>query len=84
MSIQPDRAADPDRHRKRALIAFCVLLVPAGFYLFAEHRAHLFGVLPYLLLALCPLMHLFMHRNHTHGSSDHMKSTEPHDHTRRR
>ncbi|TFW13342.1 DUF2933 domain-containing protein [Massilia arenosa] len=43
------------------LIAF---LAVAAFYLFAEHRAHLLGVLPYLLLAACPLMHLFHHHGH--------------------
>lgn len=49
-----------------ALIAFLAI---GGFYMFAEHRAHLFGVLPYLLLLLCPLMHIFMHRGH--GKHDH-------------
>lgn len=37
------------------------LLAIAAFFLLTEHRAHLFGVLPYLLLLSCPLMHLFMH-----------------------
>ena len=47
------------------LIAF---LAMAAFFLFAEHRAHLFGALPFLLLLACPLMHLFMHRGHgAHG-----------------
>lgn len=47
-----------------------VLLVAAavgGFYLVTEHRAHLFGALPYLFLLACPLMHVFMHRGHGHG-----------------
>lgn len=35
----------------------------AGFFLLTEHRAHLFGILPFLLLLACPLMHLF----HGHG-----------------
>lgn len=38
----------------------------ALFFLLAEHRAHLFGWLPFLLLAICPLMHLF-HRHGGHG-----------------
>lgn len=45
-------------------------LVAAGvgaFYLLAEHRAHVFGALPYLLLLACPLMHVFMHRGHHNG-----------------
>lgn len=47
------------------------LAVVLGFFLLTEHRAHLFGVLPFLLVLLCPLMHLFMHHGHgghTHGS----------------
>ena len=39
-----------------------------GFYLITEHTAHFFGVLPFLLILLCPLMHLFMH--HGQGSHD--------------
>lgn len=43
------------------LIAFLAI---AGFYLIAEHRAHVFGILPFLLLLACPLLHMFMHRGH--------------------
>jgi hypothetical protein len=47
---------------------FFGLLLVAGFFFFTEHRAHLLGALPFVLLALCPLMHLF-HRGHGgHGS----------------
>jgi hypothetical protein len=41
----------------------------AGFFLLTEHTAHVFGALPWLLIAACPLMHLFMH--HGHGGHDH-------------
>ena len=44
-----------------------VLLVFVGiaaFFLMTEHRAHVLGVLPYLLVLLCPLMHLFLHGGH--------------------
>ncbi|MBA3024371.1 MAG: DUF2933 domain-containing protein [Gammaproteobacteria bacterium] len=47
------------------LIAFLAI---AAFFLFAEHRAHLLGALPYLLLLACPLMHLFHHGHGSHGS----------------
>ena len=50
---------------------FCGFALIAGFYLLLEHRAHVFGVLPYLLILLCPLMHLFMHHGHGHGGHDH-------------
>lgn len=45
-------------------IVVLVFLAIIGFFLFTEHRAHLFGMLPYLLLLACPLMHLFMHGRH--------------------
>jgi len=39
-------------------------LAVLGFFLVTEHRAHLFGVLPYLFLFACPLFHLLLHRRH--------------------
>jgi hypothetical protein len=35
----------------------------AAYFLITEHRAHVVQYLPFLLLAACPLMHLF----HGHG-----------------
>jgi DUF2933 family protein len=46
-------------------LGLCVFLAIAFFFLWEEHRAHLFGMLPYALLLLCPFIHLFMHRGHT-------------------
>jgi hypothetical protein len=45
-------------------LAIILAISVVGFYLLTEHRAHLFGALPYLLLLSCPLMHFFMHGNH--------------------
>ena len=57
--------------RRSALIIVTFLAV-AAFFMFAEHRAHLFGVLPYLLLLACPFLHLFTHRGHgSRGGSHH-------------
>jgi hypothetical protein len=55
--------------RRRSGIVLLGFLAVATFYLLTEHTAHVFGVLPYLLLLACPLMHLFMH--HGHGGHDH-------------
>ena len=44
-----------------ALLGFLAI---AAFFLITEHRAHFFGILPYLLLLACPLLHLLMHRRH--------------------
>jgi hypothetical protein len=67
---------DPDRHeppppfwRSRLGVGWLVLAAVAAWFLWAEHRAHLLGALPYLLLLACPLMHVFMHRGH-HGQPD--------------
>jgi hypothetical protein len=40
-----------------------VLLAAAGYFFWSEHQIHLAGLLPYLLLLACPLMHLW----HRHG-----------------
>jgi hypothetical protein len=51
-------------------VGVCIFLAIAGFFLWEEHRAHLLGILPYLLLAACPVVHLLMHRGHG-GHHDH-------------
>ncbi len=48
----------------RYSIGLVVLGAVAGFFLFTEHRAHVFSALPYMLLAACLLMHVFMHGGH--------------------
>ena len=54
--------------RSRTGLALLAFLAIAVFFLATEHTAHLFGVLPFLLLLLCPLLHLFMHGGHAeHG-----------------
>ncbi len=55
-----------DPHSKRSHWVFIGFVLVAGFLLFTEHRAHVLGALPYLLLLACPLMHLFMHHGHGH------------------
>lgn len=63
-----NNTAMPDRletqHLSRGRRVFYGFLAVAGFFLFTEHRAHALGILPYLLLLACPLMHLFMHHGH--------------------
>ena len=50
--------------RSRSGLTLIAFLGTAAFFLITEHTAHLFGVLPYVLLLLCPLLHMFMHRGH--------------------
>ena len=60
-------------------IAFWGFVAVAGFFLVTEHAAHLFGVLPFLLLAACPLMHLFGHGGHSHGGHGGGEASTPAD-----
>ena len=50
-------------------------LAALGAYLFATHTGHILSALPYLLLLLCPLMHLFGHGGHGHGHGRHDRET---------
>ena len=62
---ETENRSRPGSQRGLVLLAFLAFI---GFFLFTEHRAHLFGILPYLLLLACPLMHFFMHGRHDgHG-----------------
>ena len=56
-----------DRHARRGKWVLIGFLAVGAFFLLTEHRAHLFGALPYLLLLACPLMHLF-HGHGAHGA----------------
>ncbi|MDP2742358.1 MAG: DUF2933 domain-containing protein [Hydrogenophaga sp.] len=68
--------ADPPRNlwRTRYGVGLMVMGAVAAFFLLAEHRAHIFGAWPYLLILICPLMHLFMHRGL--GAHGHYKGTD--------
>ncbi|MGX5913763.1 DUF2933 domain-containing protein [Aliidiomarina sp. Khilg15.8] len=41
-----------------------ILVVASLYFLFVEHGSHVRPYLPYLILLLCPLMHIFMHKSH--------------------
>jgi hypothetical protein len=45
-------------------IAAIGLVGAVTYFLLTEHRAHFIYALPWLILLLCPVMHLFMHRHH--------------------
>jgi uncharacterized membrane protein len=64
--IMSDQAQAPWWRTRGGVVLLCFLAI-AGFFLVTEHTAHVLGALPYLLLAACPLMHLFMH----HGQGGH-------------
>jgi len=73
------RAPDstPTRHAGAIQVNLAVLafFAIAAFFLLAEHRAHVFGPLLFLLLLACLPLHFFMHRGHG-GKGGH---PQPHD-----
>lgn len=68
-----------DRLGARGRVALLGFFVAAGYFLWTEHRAHVIQFLPWAILALCPLMHLFMHRGHgSHAPDDpHQREGRP-------
>ena len=65
MAVSHQEHAAGCEHRPRSgrgwiFVAFALMAVVL---LWEEHRAHILGVIPYLILFSCPLMHLL----HRHG-----------------
>ncbi|WP_137820159.1 DUF2933 domain-containing protein [Pseudomonas sp. 2FG] len=58
----------PPLWKSKAGIALIMLVVIGVFYIAREHYGHISQILPYLILLLCPLMHLF---GHNHGAHAH-------------
>jgi hypothetical protein len=63
--------------KSRIGLVLAGFLVIAGALLFTEHQAHVLGVLVWLPLLACPLMHLFMHGGHGHGGHEHGRDRRP-------
>lgn len=61
---------------RRYWITLSVLGVIALVLLWGEHKVHILGALPWLILLLCPLMHIFMHGGH--GKHQHGQQKEDH------
>ena len=67
-----DQHTRDSQHKKSNLVMWIFLGIIL-YFLITEHSAHIIPWLPWLLLAACPLMHLFMHGGHGHGDHDHHK-----------
>ena len=78
----PDSEREP--FRTPVWLGLCLFLAIVAFFLWEEHRAHILGVLPYALLLLCPIIHLFMHRGHgSHGADQSEPESHVHPEARR-
>lgn len=65
MNAPPLDPSDPGRPLR--LAASLALVGVVTLYLLTEHLQHTLGALPWLILLACPLLHVFMHRGHSHG-----------------
>lgn len=59
--------------RTRTGIITLVLFAVTVFISIVEHLGHVVELLPFILLFLCPLLHLFMHAGHGKHNSNSMK-----------
>lgn len=64
MAPGPGPGEAPARLGTRGRVVLGFFALAAAYFLWTEHRAHVIQFLPWGILALCPLMHLFMHRGH--------------------
>ena len=50
-----------------------VCYIGVGYWIYTYHWEHALGLLPYAIILLCPLMHIFMHGSHGggHGGCHH-------------
>jgi hypothetical protein len=79
-TAQPDEQKTPSFWRSPPGVVVIMLAAIATFYLLREHWGHVFGGWPYLLLLLCPLMHMFGHGGHGgHGGQAHRTSADRKD-----
>lgn len=73
MSVHDDSGHQPTgtgiSMKSKTGIVLVGFLIIAGGLLFTEHRAHVLGLLIWLPLLACPLMHVFMHGGHGHDHS---------------
>jgi hypothetical protein len=63
MSIKHRFQTSGGLRSRTGLVLFAFLGI-AAFFLVTEHTAHVLGALPFLLVLLCPLLHLFLHGGH--------------------
>ena len=73
-------AHTPHTWRRPVVLALASAALLIAFYALREHWGHVLGILPYLVLLACPLMH-FLHghggRGHRHRDGQAEAPSEP-------
>jgi len=55
-----------------------IALAVIAYFIWTEHRAYMISALPYLLILLCPILHVFMHRNHHNNDASNISHKHHH------
>lgn len=71
MNTTIDPKAEVKVFRIPMWLGLCLFLAIGLFVLLGEHRARALGALPYVLLLLCPIIHMFMHHGHGLQGGEH-------------
>jgi hypothetical protein len=70
--VRPAQHSRPRQFHLPGWVAFLSFVAIAAFFFWTEHRAHLLGALPYILVFLALVVHVLMHRRH--GNPDDQRS----------
>ena len=65
-------------HHKKSNLVMWIFLGFIAYFLVTEHWAHIVPYLPWFILLLCPLLHVFMHGGHGHGSNQDSHTNHSH------
>ena len=69
MDEKSEEKIGPEKKQRRVYTVAAVGVL-TGFIislLWADHKAHIMEYLPYLIILLCPILHLFSHNRHGKG-----------------
>jgi hypothetical protein len=73
-----DQQTKPSQNKKNNLVMW-IFLGFVSYLLITEHWAHIVPYLPWLILLACPLLHVFMHGGHGHGSEHESHNSHSHN-----
>jgi len=83
-NVRGEHERPPGFWGSRYSIGLIFIGAVAVYFLLTEHLAHVVGALPFLLLLVCPLMHVFMHHGHghSHGAKERSAATQKPEQTK--